>query len=296
MDTKLLFLIYSNGSGYVQKSTLKGHSKFVSSVHVVEPSTEYPKGLILTGGNDNAICIYEPDDVTPKQKITAHKSNVCCLNPGSTPSTFLSSSWDNTARLWNLANLTEPVLTLSSHVAAVWCVISMPKGQIITASADKQIIIWQSNGAVSKKLTGHTDCVRGLARVNDDEFLSCANDAFVKRWNVNSGECLATYEGHSNYIYSICFDPSTMLGVTSGEDYCVKVWQNGEIVESIALPVQSVWCTRLLKNSDVVAATSDGIVRIFTRDPERYADPEELKAYDEAITTQSQMDGIDINK
>lgn len=48
---------------------------------------------------------------------------------------------------------------------------------------------------------GHTDCVRDLARLSFDDFLSCSNDATVKRWNIDPGECLETFYGHPSYIY-----------------------------------------------------------------------------------------------
>lgn len=55
---------------------------------------------------------------------------------------------------------------------------------------------------------GHEDCVRGLAILSETEFLSCANDASVRRWQI-SGECLEVYYGHTNYIYSISVFPES---------------------------------------------------------------------------------------
>lgn len=48
---------------------------------------------------------------------------------------------------------------------------------------------------------GHTDCVRDLSVLMLSEFLSCSNDATVKRWNAETGECLETFYGHPSYIY-----------------------------------------------------------------------------------------------
>lgn len=48
--------------------------------------------------------------------------------------------------------------------------------------------------------SGHKDCVRGLAVINPTQFLSCSNDATVIRWSI-SGELMATYYGHTNFIY-----------------------------------------------------------------------------------------------
>lgn len=43
--------------------------------------------------------------------------------------------------------------------------------------------------------------MRDLAALFNNEFLSCSNDATVKRWNAETGECLETFYGHPSYIY-----------------------------------------------------------------------------------------------
>lgn len=35
--------------------------------------------------------------------------------------------------------------------------------------------------------SGHSDCVRGLAVINAQEFLSCSNDSSVRRWSIAAG-------------------------------------------------------------------------------------------------------------
>jgi phospholipase A-2-activating protein len=70
------------------------------------------------------------------------------------------------------------VSVLKGHTAAVWAVLSLPSGDILTASADKTIKIWRDYKCI-KTLTKHTDCVRGLALVPSVGFLSCGNDGYV---------------------------------------------------------------------------------------------------------------------
>lgn len=55
---------------------------------------------------------------------------------------------------------------------------------------------------VLRKFVGHIDCVRGLAVVDGNTFLSCSNDASIRRWDTASGTCLDIYYGHTNFIYS----------------------------------------------------------------------------------------------
>ena len=88
---------------------------------------------------------------------------------------------------------------------------------MVTASADKLIKLWKAGvntHTLSGKIVtydidvtnpdttaGHTDAVRSLAVISSDQFLSAGNDATVRRWS-RTGDCLGTYYGHDNYIYS----------------------------------------------------------------------------------------------
>ena len=132
--------------------------------------------------------------------------------------------------------------------------------------------------------TGHTDAVRALAVVDKTQFLSASNDAHVRRWSA-SGDCLGTYSGHTNYIYSLA-----LLGsggdswVTGGEDRSVRVWKDGQVVQTLYLPVISVWGVAALSNGDIAAACNDGCVRVFTKDAGRVAPAEVVAAYEEELS------------
>lgn len=72
---------------------------------------------------------------------------VCKLNAGILPNTFISSSWDSTARLWeivvdsNKRIKTELIALCGGHSSAIWSAIQLSTNEIITCSADKTIII-----------------------------------------------------------------------------------------------------------------------------------------------------------
>lgn len=265
---------------------MTGHNNFVSSACIINPTERHPSGLILTGSNDNHICVYNPGEVEPVQKFKAHENTVCSLKLSTVDgNSFFSSSWDISAKLWNSNNLTKPERTYVGHSAAVWCVADLTNGSVVTGSADKTVIVYLREGKVLHKLEGHTDCVRDIAVVKDNGFLSCANDAVIKYWNGVSGECLGNYYGHSNYIYSISATLDGHLVASSGEDKTVRVWKNGEADQVIDLPAQSIWAVKLLPNEDIVCGASDSLVRIFTSNPERYADAETMQKFEEAVAS-----------
>ena len=265
---------------------MTGHSDFVCSVCTIEPSITNPKGFIITGSNDNHICIYYPGEENAHHRFKAHSSTVCNLKASKfDESSFFSCSSDNIGKLWNLHNLKEPTAEFMGHMpdAVIWCIADLPNGNVITGGSDKWVMIYHRNGKIIRRLTGHKDCVRDIAVINEKEFLTCANDAVTKHWNSENGECLGTYISHSSHIYSISAALGGSLTVTCGEDKTVKVWRNGEVHQTIMIPVPTTWCVKLLPNEDVICGSSDGIIRIFTTAKERFIDKDTMQKFEETV-------------
>lgn len=102
---------------------------------------------------------------------------MCALSKGLAPNSFLSSSWDNTAKLWNLdISTTKALVTFTGHEAAVWHVKQLSNEQIATASADKTVGLWTQTGQRVNTLSG---------MINFNMFIRIIkNGSFV--WRLNS--------------------------------------------------------------------------------------------------------------
>uniref|UniRef100_A0A2H8TP61 Phospholipase A-2-activating protein n=1 Tax=Melanaphis sacchari TaxID=742174 RepID=A0A2H8TP61_9HEMI len=295
----------SGNAGFTEVQTFKGHSNYVVSIAILNKSDILPNGLILTGGNDKLMCGFLPESPEPVFIETSHTNTVCKITPGILPNTFLTSSWDMNARLWKIMvnpdHTYQPVLLtiFKGHIAAVWSSIQLSTNQVITCSADKTLLIHnilhgdpENSSIAIKKLTGHTDCVRDLAALLNNEFLSCSNDATVKHWNAETGECLETFYGHPNYIYCLSVfcgtDMTNSLVVTGGEDRYLNVWQSSE-QQVILQPAQSIWAVAILPNTDIVVGSSDGLIRIFSTDSNRQATNEAQAAFQEQVDNVNQV-------
>ncbi|XP_020365770.2 phospholipase A-2-activating protein isoform X2 [Rhincodon typus] len=270
----------SSNRGFTEMHCMNGHSNFVSCVCIIAPNDTYPRGLIVTGGNDHNICVFTLDSPAPLYILKGHKNTVCSLSAGKF-GTLLSGSWDTTSKVW----LNEKCLmTLQGHTAAVWAVKILPEqGFMLTGSADKTIKMWKA-GRCERTFMGHNDCVRGLAILNELEFLSCSNDATVRRWQI-TGECLHTYYGHTNYIYCLSVFPNGEDFVTTGEDRSLRIWKHGVCSQTIRLPAQSIWSCCVLDNGDIVVGSSDGVIRVFTEAEERTATAEEIQTFENELSS-----------
>ncbi|KAG6439134.1 hypothetical protein O3G_MSEX000514, partial [Manduca sexta] len=89
---------------FVNVVTYKGHKNFVSCVCWLPPCEAYPEGLVITGSNDNCILGYNLQDGSIQITIEGHENAVCSVAPGRDFGVILSSSWDSTAKVWNVSN------------------------------------------------------------------------------------------------------------------------------------------------------------------------------------------------
>ena len=58
--------------------------------------------------------------------------------------------------------------------------------------------------------------------------------------------------------------------------------------QTITLPAISVWTCCPLPNGDIVVGSSDGVVRVFTSQPDRYAPEEDLVAFQTQVPVSSE--------
>ncbi|KAI1317888.1 hypothetical protein EDD11_007550 [Mortierella claussenii] len=260
---------------FAQERVFLGHTNYVNSVAFIGASEANPNGLIVTGGSDKLINVWNPDDASaPVYTLVGHTDNVCSLF-ADTDGHIVSASWDKTAKIWRNW---QCVYTLEGHTQAIWGVLELEHNIVVTASADKTIAMWK-DGKKTKTITGHEDCVRSLALLPGVGFVSCGNDGAVIVWN-NNGDPVQALDGHTSFVYSLATLPTGEI-FSSGEDRTVRVWEHGTCTQTIIHPCVSVWCVAALPNGDIVSGGSDGFVRVFTRSKERVANADTLKAYDE---------------
>uniref|UniRef100_A0A0P4WEV7 Phospholipase A-2-activating protein n=1 Tax=Scylla olivacea TaxID=85551 RepID=A0A0P4WEV7_SCYOL len=272
----------TSGNSFEAEQVYSGHTSYVTSVCVLPGDATHPEGLIATGSRDTNILVFPLRSQQAVHTLSGHSDTVSCLTWGN--GVLVSGSWDHSGRIWTNWECSH---VLKGHEGPLWSVVVLPSEgsnspNILTASADKTVKLWKE-GKVCTTYSGHKDCVRGLAVVNATQFLSCSNDATVIRWSI-SGEILATYYGHTNFIYGVSVVTQEGDFVTGGEDRTLRVWEaNGECVQTIHMPAQSVWAVAALPNSDIVCGSSDGTCRVFTRVEEQQASPEDLKEFEESV-------------
>ncbi|KAL3422680.1 polyubiquitin binding protein (doa1 ufd3) [Phlyctema vagabunda] len=281
---------------------------FVNTVAYLPATGTFQEGAIISGGKDTVIDVRQPQTKAEDNAdalLLGHGSNICALDVDSEGRFIVSGSWDGEARIWPVGKW-EPenstVLKGDGDAVCVWAVLAYDQNTIITGSADQKIRVFNAAGKLLRSFKGSDQPVRALCRIpkghsSGADFASAGNDSTIRFWTLSGSPC-GELRGHDSFIYSLSSLPTGEV-VSSGEDRTLRIWKGGDCIQTITHPAISVWSVAVCaETGDIVSGTSDKMVRVFSRDPERIADAETLRSFEESVkeSTIPQQQVGDINK
>ncbi|KAK3991233.1 ubiquitin homeostasis protein lub1 [Cladorrhinum sp. PSN332] len=289
---------------------------YINSLTFVRPTQEWPDGLIVSAGQESIIEVKRSTLTATDNAdrlLVGHGHNVCALDVSPRGGYLVSGGWDGKAIVWGTDKWEMKVqLAHEGEVRSVWAVLAYDEHTVITGSADTYVRIFDlrkvnHNGEVDPIRTLSTGTlVRALCKLptglkghpSGAEFATAGNDGIIRLWKLNGTE-VGTLQGHDSFIYSLACLPSADI-VSAGEDRTVRVWRGTECIQTITHPAISVWAVAVCpETGDIVSGASDNVVRVFTRSPERTADPEALSQFEESVRSSAipqQQLGATINK
>ncbi|KAH3902411.1 related to Protein DOA1 [Saccharomycodes ludwigii] len=261
-------------------------------------------GILYCGGTEVIIQGFpylssqEENNNEPLFSLIGHSKNVCALSSYSSDDGddyIISGSWDQTAIVWQNG---EPLYRLVGHEASVWDAKFINKHKFITCSADKTVKIWENDKCVSTFTHLHTDVIRSID-VLGDHFITSSNDGTIKYCDFD-GKILKEFLGHESFVYQAIFAQDKKI-ISCGEDRSIRIWdlETGNILQVITVPSISVWSVVQLNNGDIVAGSSDHLIRVFTQEKSRFASDLELEKFRSSVENSainSKTLGIDETK
>ncbi|WP_129626825.1 eIF2A-related protein [Candidatus Oscillochloris fontis] len=149
-------------------------------------------------------------------------------------SRILTTSWDNTARLWDHSG--QLLVTFSGHTEGVNYAVFSPDGKhILTASVDGTARLWDVSGQHLVTLSGHTDSVtHAIFSPDGTRILTASLDTTARLWDLN-GELLATLSEHTELVSSIAFSPDGTRILTASWDDTARLWDtNGQHLATLS--------------------------------------------------------------
>ncbi|MDZ8140386.1 MAG: NACHT domain-containing protein [Nostoc sp. DedQUE04] len=230
-----------------------------SNIQTVEFS---PDGkTFATGDSKGEIRLWQ---VTDNQQILICKGHTnwvraVTFNPNG--KMLASGSEDHTVKLWDI-HTGQCLKTLQGHTKHVSSVAFNPTAQTLASSShDGTIIIWQID--TGKYLTdlqyGDGDIVKSVTFSPDGKKLLSGGGKTVKLWDVNTSQCLKTFKGHTDWIWSVAFSPDGQTVVSSSNDHTIRLWDinTAECIKILSGHTHWVRSVAFSPNGQMLASSSE---------------------------------------
>ncbi|MBS1988025.1 hypothetical protein JST56_03455 [Candidatus Dependentiae bacterium] len=263
-------------------ATLEGHRGWVYCI------TLLPDGRLASGSSDKTIRVWNLNTNTCVSTLERHRSVAYCITllPNSR---FASGSSDNMIWIWDL-NTNTSVATLEGHTDLVSCIKQLSDGRLASGSHDRTIKLWDLHtNKCFVTLEGHFAEVCCIKQLNenrlasgssfrpDEESDGSSDEGMIKLWNLNTNECIATLEGHTDTINCIKqLDDARFVSCSSDESGVyfdddeqrygwIKVWDLNEIrcIATLKRHLEGVLFIKQLKDGRLVSCSDDETIKLW---------------------------------
>ncbi|CAH2006791.1 unnamed protein product [Acanthoscelides obtectus] len=231
---------------------------------------------IAVATNSNDIKLYESTTMTC-QLLKGHTDLVLALSANkSNPDLMLSSSKDNTVRLWLLEGSTMSCIAVGMrHTASVGTVaFSTSMKFVVSASQDTCVKVWeipeQKKNATLECLhteIAHQKDINCVAVSPNDKIIATASqDKTAKLWT-ETLTLVGVLRGHKRGVWSVRFSPVDQVVMTSSADCTIKLWSVADLscLKTFEGHEASVLKAEFISSGlQIVSTGADGLIKLFT--------------------------------
>lgn len=184
--------------------------------------------LLASGGDDNAVILWNVADGSEREVFTEHSKSVTSVMFSPNGQLLASASLDGFVRLWYVS--AEHQRNSLRHSDWIESVAFSPNGKVLASSGGDQegsVTLWD----VRQKrriatLPGHRSLVESVAFSPDGQLLASASrDRTIKFWDVDSQYMRKTLAGHKNVVHAVAFSPDGKTLASSSRDNTIKLWE-----------------------------------------------------------------------
>ncbi|MEA3318195.1 MAG: WD40 repeat domain-containing protein [Bacteroidota bacterium] len=155
-------------------------------------------------------------------KYKEHTDQIQSLAFNPTNNTFISGSSDETIKIWDIAS-TKSIKTLTRHHNDVYALRYSPNGNHFYSGGDKNIDMWTSNGDFIKTFSGNSTSIWSID-INKNYMINGSFEKVFRLWNIKSGDCIYTFEGHKKSVLATAFSKNGKYIASGSGDNTIKLW------------------------------------------------------------------------
>jgi GTPase SAR1 family protein len=200
--------------------------------------------------------------------LKGHKREIRGVAITSDGKTIISSSYDRTLKVWDLAS-GQCQATFPSHFADVNDSIITPDGATaISTSDDKTLKVWDlATGHCLATFGGHIELVGRVAIALDgNTIVSSSNDKTLRVWDLSTGQSHAILRSHTERVLSVAITPDDKTIVSGSGDMTLKVWDLATGQCQATLKGHTGWVDAVAITPDgkkIVSGSSDSTLKVW---------------------------------
>jgi WD40 repeat protein len=185
--------------------TLEGHADGVSSVALSSDGC-----WAVSGSYDKTVRLWEVPGGRCVRTFEGHTSFITSVAISTDGRWVASGSADGTLRLWEL-NTARCLWTLNAPKRFVGSVT--PSAPVGSRSSDRGMDLMGG-------------CVRTVALSSDGRWaLTGSDDWTLRLWEVATGRCVRTFEGHTENVYSVLLSSDGIWALSGSYDKTLRLWE-----------------------------------------------------------------------
>ncbi|KAF9696573.1 hypothetical protein EKO04_005439 [Ascochyta lentis] len=179
--------------GRCSVNILKGHTNGIMSL-------QFDDRTLITGSYDATIKVWDIKTGKEIRTLTGHSAGIRCLQFDD--SKLITGSLDRTIKVWNWRT-GQLIRTLAGHTDGV-IGLHMADKLLASGSSDHTIMVHDFNNYQRVTLRGHTDWVNSVKiDLASRTLFSASDDMTVKLWDLDTHQCIKTYEGHVGQVQQV---------------------------------------------------------------------------------------------
>jgi WD40 repeat protein len=253
-------------SGYTVRS-FKGEVNHAGQVFALKLNEKGDE--VASGSQDKTILVWSVKGGRCLRRLRGHAAGVYSLDAQG--DMLASGSADKVILTWKFST-GESLLAFKGHKGTVYAV-KLAGHLLVSGSADRTVKVWDvRTGEVLNSLEGHTGSISSLAIIRSASSSSSSSssssplspiiasasfDKTIKLWNLYTGECVGTLEGHTDFVTCLRAVGDRTL-VSSSNDKTIKVWdlERQECVRTLTGHADWVNAIAIEPNGHVVVSLS----------------------------------------
>lgn len=173
---------------------------------------------------------------------------------------YVTGSRDKTIKIWDVSG--KCMQTVTGHTGSVLC-LQYDGTTIVSGSSDSNLMISDLvSGIVKRTLKGHLDSVLCLRIVGKDRVISCSKDRSLRLWNINTGECIRIYNGHSAAVNAVHWKDDKI--VSGSGDRTIRIWdlESGKCLKKLNAHSRGVACIEY-DGKRIISGSSDLTIKVW---------------------------------